>query len=566
MNFLMKKNLISALLIVLSYLISAAAGTIDLEQEYRKLDQAIEQTDRYVQDRENRIRAYKTARGNIDNDRAQYELSRSLYEEYRSYVSDSAIHYIGRCITLAEKMGDRIRAEECRLLLAYQCIESGMYHEASDILNSINENSINDANNQRRYYITMAHLYQELGYYCRVPQLQGEYYAKHDHYKNLINNDKLSTNDDEALQIKELEHFSAGDAPGALQYSDQRLKQVQKGTHQYAIVAFYRYLDYSLAGDSVQARYWVTQSALGDVENAVMDQGAMWELANLLMGDGDINRAYRYIHFAWQCANKFNTRKRNNQISPVLTAISDNYEASLKRANRWLAVLAGVLSLLAVLVLGSLFYSNSQRKKLARARNELSESNVQLAQLNAQLSDLNSQMRETNVKLNESNRVKDEYVGRFIHLCSFYIDRLDEMRKRVNKMVKSKDLNALYKFTEGNDLRDNNLKELYEMFDSTFLHLFPNFVDDFNALLKPECRITLPDQEALNTDIRIFALIRLGIEDSSRIAEFLHYSVNTIYNYRAKIKNGALDDRDTFESHVKAIGMYSPPDNDVTQQ
>ena len=159
----MKKNLIFALLTLLPFLVVAAAAPIDLEQEYRKLDKAIDQTNQYVQERENRISAYKTARGNINNDWAQYELSRSLYEEYRSYMSDSAIHYIGRCIDLTEKMGDRTRAEECRLLLAYQCIESGMYHEASDILNSVNENGINDANNQRRYYITMAHLYQELG-------------------------------------------------------------------------------------------------------------------------------------------------------------------------------------------------------------------------------------------------------------------------------------------------------------------------------------------------------------------------------------------------------------------
>ena len=116
-------------------------------------------------------------------------------------------------------------------------------------------------------------------------------------------------------------------------------------------------------------------------------------------------------------------------------------------------------------------------------------------------------------------------------------------------------LDALYKFTEGGERRDKDLTELYEMFDSTFLHLFPNFVNDFNALLRPENRITLPEPDTLNTDIRIFALIRLGIEDSSRIAEFLHYSVNTIYNYRAKIKNGALGDRDDFETKVKSIGM-----------
>ena len=528
------------------------AGDIDLEQTYRQLDEAIAHSDQYVQQRESRIGQHRSALAAARDDRARYEACRHLYDEYHPYMNDSAIFYLDRCIALARGLGDRERVEECSILLAYQCTESGMYHEAMDILSELDGQQMADGNRQQ-YYSTLAHLYSELGYYCKVPRLQQEYYARSDRFKHLIDTAGIST--DEALQIKELECYSAGDAQGALRYSDMRLQGVDENSHQYAIVAFYRHLDYRLLGDSVQARYWVTQSALNDVKNAVMDQGAMWELANMLMADGDMDRAYRYIRFAWQCAGRFNTVKRNSQISPVLTAISDDYEASLQRANHRLLLLTIVSSLLAALFLGILFYSNSQRKKLARARNELSESNTQLAQLNAQLSDLNSKLHETNTQLNESNRVKDEYVGRFIHLCSFYIDRLDEMRKRVHKMVKGKDLDALYQFTASNEHRDKNLTELYDMFDSTFLHLFPNFVDDFNALLRPECRIALPEQGGLNTDIRIFALIRLGIEDSSRIAEFLHYSVNTIYNYRAQIKNGALGDRDAFEAQVKTIGM-----------
>ena len=547
----MKHLTISALLLAFS--LQAVAASIDLEQTYQQLDEAIEQTDRYVQQRETRIQQYKSALEVSQDQHLQYELCRRLYDEYHPYMNDSAIHYLGRGIELAERMGEPARADECRMLMAYQCTESGMYHEAADLLNVIDAATLQDPAAQHRYYSTMAHLYQELGYYCKVPHLQQQYYARANDYNSRI--DLANTTSDEALQIKELQCYSAGDAEGALRYSDQRLKQVEEGSHEYAIVAFYRHLDYRMLGDSIQARYWVAQSALSDVRNAVMDQGAMWELANMLMADGDMDRAYRYIRFAWQCANKFNTVKRNNQISPVLTDISDNYEASLKHANRLLLVLAIVASLLAALFMGILFYSRSQRRKLARARNELSDSNAQLAQLNTELSDLNSQLHETNLKLGESNRVKDEYVGRFIHLCSFYIDRLDEMRKQVNKMVKSKDLNALLKFTSDSELRDKNLTELYEMFDSTFLHLFPNFVDDFNALLRPECRITLPEPGTLNTDVRIFALIRLGIEDSSRIAEFLHYSVNTIYNYRAKIKNGAIGDRDTFEAQVKKISL-----------
>ena len=549
----MKKPVILYLLLLFLAPQATHADVIDLEAVYRQLDEAIEQTDRYVEAREARIQKYKAALEVTGDPDVQYERCRRLYDEYHPYMNDSAIYYIDRSIALAEQRGDRFGANECQLLMAYQCTDAGMYYEAMDILRGFDENRIDDPRIRQKYYSTLSHLYSELGYYCKVPRLQREYYAKSDHYKLLIDTTLCSR--DEALQIKELACYIAGDAEGALRYSDMRLKQIQEGSHEYAIAAFYRYLDCTLSGDSVQARYWVTRSALSDVKNAVMDQGAMWELANGLMADGDMDRAYRYIRFAWQCAGKFNTVKRNNQISPVLTAISDNYETSLKRANHLLAILAVVSSLLAALFLGILFYSRSQRMKLARARNELSASNTQLAQLNAQLSDLNSQMQETNVKLNESNRVKDEYVGRFIHLCSFYIDRLDEMRKRVHKMVKSRDLDALYKFTGNSERRDKDLTELYEMFDSTFLHLFPNFVKDFNALLRPENRITMPEPGTLNTDLRIFALIRLGIEDSSRIAEFLHYSVNTIYNYRAKIKNGALGDRDDFEAKVKSIGM-----------
>ena len=543
---------IAFLPLLLSFYAVAQEG-IDLQNIYQQLDEAIGQTDRYIQEREQRIQKHRTALEVTLDPAAQYELCHRLYEEFQPYMNDSAIYYLDRCISLAEKMGDRIRAEQCQLQLAFQCTESGMYYEAMDILRGIDVNQISDARNRQKYYSTLSHLYTELGYYCKVPRLQRGYYASGDHYRLLI--DTAICSSDEALQIKELQCYTTGDAKGALHYSDLRLKQVNEGSHEYAIVAFYRYLDYSLMGDSVQARDWVTQSALSDVRNAIMDQGALWELANMLMADGDMDRAYYYIHFAWQCANRFNTVKRNNQISPVLTSISDNYEASLKRANRELLALAVVASLLAALFLAILFYSNRQRKRLARARNELSESNMQLAQLNTQLSELNRQLGDTNAKLNESNRVKDEYVGRFIHLCSFYIDRLDEMRKRVSKMVKGKDLNALYKFTEGNELRDQNLNELYGMFDTTFLNLFPNFVTDFNSLLRPESRIALPQPGTLNTDLRIFALIRLGIEDSSRIAEFLHYSVNTIYNYRARVKNGAITDRDTFETRVKSIGM-----------
>ena len=191
---------------------------------------------------------------------------------------------------------------------------------------------------------------------------------------------------------------------------------------------------------------------------------------------------------------------------------------------------------------------------MAEVRDSLKQSNCQLSELNQQLLHLNEQLVESNAQLTDANRVKEEYVGRFMRMCSVYVDRLDGMRKRVSRLVKTKRYDELNELVKTDSSKEQELDELYVNFDKAFLHLFPNFVDCFNELLRPDEQVQLSTAERLNTTVRIFALIRLGIDDSSKIAEFLHYSVNTIYNYRARVKNGAKVDRDTFEERVKAIG------------
>lgn len=220
-----------------------------------------------------------------------------------------------------------------------------------------------------------------------------------------------------------------------------------------------------------------------------------------------------------------------------------------------------VVSIMAFMLFLLLVYVNKQKKRLTIARNELKKTNGKLANLNSQLSKINEELdlsnqnlHDSNTKLNESNRVKEAYIGRFIGMCSLYIDKLDSYRKQVNRMMKNKQLDELFNMTKSSELKEKEVDELYANFDSVFLHLFPDFVKDFNSLLREEERIQLVEKDKLTTPLRIFALIRLGIDDSSKIAEFLHYSVNTIYNYRAKIKNGAAGDRNNFEKQVKELG------------
>ena len=217
--------------------------------------------------------------------------------------------------------------------------------------------------------------------------------------------------------------------------------------------------------------------------------------------------------------------------------------------------------MLLLLLLGVLFFLHRRNRQLDTARMELKSKNDELHTANRQLADqttelstLNYQLSIVNSQLTESNRVKEEYIGRFMSLCSQYIDKIDDYRKMVNKKMKNKELEELFRLSKSTELKEKELEELYQNFDSVFLHLFPNFVNDFNALLQPDMQVHPKEDNRLTTEIRIFALIRLGIEDSSKIAEFLHYSVNTIYNYRARIKNGALDNRESFERRIKELG------------
>ena len=195
-------------------------------------------------------------------------------------------------------------------------------------------------------------------------------------------------------------------------------------------------------------------------------------------------------------------------------------------------------------------------KNLAEARNELLLANNQLKNLNTDLNDANSQLKNLYNELSESNLVKEHYIGTFLNIHSNYIDKLDTYRKMVKKHIVAKKVSDLFERTKSTQIIDEELKLFYKNFDDTFLHIYPNFVEELNALLVEDGKVIIKNKERLNTELRIFALIRLGITDSSKIAKLLRYSVNTIYNYRVKIKNKSLGPRENFEEQIMKIGSF----------
>ena len=306
-----------------------------------------------------------------------------------------------------------------------------------------------------------------------------------------------------------------------------------------------------------QVTYWLLKSAICDVKNAINDQASLWILADILSQEGDMERAYKYINFSWNASKQFSTRIRSWQISPTLGTIDHNYQKQLQKANSRLIFAIICASLLVLVLALATWYANKQKSLATAARNELKETNDKLEKLNRELSSTNKKLQDVNGKLNESNGVKEEYIGQFLGACSHYIDKLDKLRLNVNKMVKNRQYQELFSMTKSTELKQQELEGLYTNFDKVFLHLFPNFVDDLNGLLKEDYQIHLADPTKLSAIVRVFALIRLGIDDSTKIAEFLHYAVNTIYNYRAKLRNGAIGDRNEFEKKVKELGVLA---------
>ena len=551
---LFMKILLLSLLFLLSGL-PVVADNDGFQAIYRQIDEAIDHSPEYVAEYEKQIEEKRQEYVGAEMAEDKYQLAFKLYDLYKAFMNDSALYYIDEAEQWAKKQGNAVRASNCRILRAFQCSTVGYYSEALAFLRTIDKSQL-DSVGLKNYYKTQMHVYGELGYYSKIRSLQEGYYQNRTLYRDSLYS-MVSHDSPDYLMNRIYELKDQNRLAEARELCDQWMKLVKPDSHDYAIVSYYYWLS---CEDLNEAKHWLAISALNDVRNAVMDQASLLQLAELLNDEGDLERSYKYIRFTWDCNNRFNTRMRSWQITPILNVIENNYQEAVDRNTKVLWTSIVVVSVLALLLLGVLFFLHRRNQQLAAARNalktsndELASVNNQLSTVNSQLSTLNSQLSDVNAQLSESNRVKEEYIGRFISLCSQYIDKLDDYRKMVNKKMKNKELEELFRISKSTELKERELEELFLNFDSVFLHLFPNFVNDFNNLLQPEMQVRPKEENRLSTEIRIFALIRLGIEDSSKIAEFLHYSVNTIYNYRARIKNGAIGNREQFERQVKTL-------------
>lgn len=524
-----------------------------------KLDSTIADSKIYVQKREDRIKSYKNDLRNVKPFSIEaYNLNSKLFNEYKPYICDSAITYQNRNIDIAILLKDTKREYESDIQLAYLMGSIGLYKEAVDLLHSINRSKLSGSL-LVDYYNAHLRVYGEIAFYTQDKRSAAAYWkivgTYSDSLKSIINSDSQLY-----LQLKEDSLRDAHNFDQALKLNDSWLAKLKQGTPDYALATFHRSLIYLWMGDKEKHKYYLVLSAISDIQSAIKDQASLRMLAQILYEEGNIERAYSYIRFSWNATVFYNARLRNLQTSSILSLIDKTYQIKLENQKTKLQFYLILISSLFVLLIFTLIIIYKQINRLSNAKKSLQQVNNNLNNLNSELNKLNEELKSlndvlnvTNNDLSESNKIKELYIGRFIELCSIYINKIDDFRKKVNTKIQDGNIHEAKLMTQSQDIMDDEFEELYANFDKAFLQLFPDFVKKVNELLNEKDKFVVKEGELLNPELRIIALMRLGISDGSKISQFLRYSLTTVYNYRTKTKNRTYLPKEEFDNKILEI-------------
>ena len=330
------------------------------------------------------------------------------------------------------------------------------------------------------------------------------------------------------------------------------MPQYHSGDRMYSIITSTMSFHYSQMGDKDKQMQYLIKSAESDLEGCIRENTSLRAIADRLFDEGDIDRAYRYMRVAVDDANFYGTRLRNIQSSRIVPKILNAYQTKQERNHRNMMWLLGIISLIALLLVVGVIAIYQLLKRYRRLNEQKKAINEQLRQVNAQLGDTVEQLHETNGLLREREKIKEEYIARFLTLSSRFIDRGEEQRKALYRLYRDRKTEELARELKSTHSGNENAQLFYENFDNAFLNIYPTFVDEVNKLLQEDGKIEVKQGKRLTTESRVLALIRIGITDNQSIANILRASLTTIYTYRSKLKARALK-KDDFEAQVKAI-------------
>src|SRR5258706_1213494 len=502
------------------------------------LHQSIEQKEVYVQAKIKRIQSLKNQLPEIRlaTPEEQFDLFKKLCEEYQVFIYDSAFAYARKLSRVSYKLRDPSRVCYAKLKMGFILVSSGMFKETFDSLKTLNVKSLPDSL-KIDYYSILARTYFDLGNYDNDPYYNTTYIRM-----GIQNLDSALTfckpGSYSYLYVSNYKNLMTKNTEAALEEVNQLLTTLPLTDHQRAVNNHHLGSLFLAKGQIDKALAAFTTAAIADIQSATKENAAMNSVADILYKKEDIKNAYELIEFAMEDALFYGAKQRKIQIGSILPIIAAGKLSNVEKQRKLWLTYATTLTVLALLVFVFFFIIVRQVKKLKAAE--------------LLITTVNANLQEINHKLREADKIKEEYIGYYFNINSDYIDKIEDVKQAIDQKLMTKKFDDI-RFIVNNINLKREREELFVSFDKVFLKLFPDFVTIFNSYFKDEDRIVLKDNQLLNAELRIFALIRMGISDTEKIARVLDYSVNTIYTYKTKVKSKSVLPNEEFEKKIMEI-------------
>ena len=531
-------------------------GKTDEKKLLERIDYMID-NDQYYQDiKEKELKQLKQQALDAEDNKTRLLFLDSIYRAYSAYRYDSAYAYMKRGLELAEKCKDSYYITLNQINQASVLSVRGFYSKAEVLLQTLNPETM-PYKLKLYYYFTFAWIYNYWESYAKNSDFAAEFCTKKKHYMDLLlqnfKEDRRNTVYYNYL-LGERIYLDEPTSRKSLTLFLKAMKMSPAKSRIHAMSAYGAARYYKLTGKFDLYEKYLVEASVSDGLCQLKETVALQKLAYYLFKKDENNSklAAKYIQHTMEDAQFFNNQLRMMEISNILPVIATANQQAAERSRA--RILTGFIAVSAALIIIIIlaFVNNRQKNKLKKNKQEIEEQNRKQIEMNGQLSEMNNQLTELNQQLIETNIKRETYLRLFMDISAAYISKLADYRKLVSRKIKANQAADLLKSLNTHKLEEEETQMFYNRFDKAFMELYPGFVTELNKLLLPESQLEVPTTHTLTTEIRIYALMRLGVTDSQEIATLLHYSTQTIYNYKSGMRAKAIN-RDTFESDVNRL-------------
>ena len=521
----------------------------DVRHLYAKLDSLIAHYQETTAEKESRIRNLKDGVKTMTlTDDQTYDLNLRLYDEYVAFRFDPAFYYVEKNVERFRHTADHDRFAASAIRMAHILSVTGLFDRSRRLMDEIDPEKLGDE--QRvAYYNQQSELNLYRSEMAQYTPYFNDYIQKAQYYRQMIIQTAPKDSYDYIFSLATYT-CETGNPDKAIQMMEDYLPKLDVSTRDYSIVTSTLAYFYQCKDDRERQEYYLLLSAISDEQGAIRENNSLRTLAEILMARGENDIAYRYLYQSITEARFYGSRLRMMQVGRMAPQIMNLYDKERAQTQRNTYIYLGIISFISLILLGIMAYTLVLLRKKKAASRQIEAMNKTLTAHNEQIQAVNSQMKE-------ANRIKDEYIGRFLELSSNLIKQGEERSKQLNRLARDRKLEELYAELKSSQTINSGIRMFHQNFDEAFLNIYPAFINEVNKLLTPDNAFVISegDSRRLTTELRILALIRLGISDNQDIADILRSSITTIYTYRSKLKSRSVN-KDTFEDDVRKIATY----------